>query len=210
MREFVLKSAIGEVEYCPPARACFVAGTLVHAREGLLPIEKLRRGDWVLSQPEVKGELAYRQVVNTISFADKEVCLLEYFLYDEVTARSLVVTGYHPFWVKDAGWTQAGSLDPGCDVELHDGTVACVFRVCRILKTDTPDVGWTRDDSADKGPTIDMRGGAVNVSQTYSRNDSAVEIGEYFKTRVFNIEVDGFHTYYVGEAGVWVHNADCA
>lgn len=26
---------------------------------------------------------------------------------------------------------------------------------------------------------------------------------------VYNIEVDGFHTYHVGELGVWVHNANC-
>lgn len=26
---------------------------------------------------------------------------------------------------------------------------------------------------------------------------------------VFNFEVDGWHTYHVGELGVWVHNADC-
>lgn len=26
---------------------------------------------------------------------------------------------------------------------------------------------------------------------------------------VYNIEVEGFHTYHVGELGVWVHNANC-
>jgi filamentous hemagglutinin len=26
---------------------------------------------------------------------------------------------------------------------------------------------------------------------------------------VYNIEVDGFHTYHVGELGIWVHNANC-
>jgi hypothetical protein len=197
----------------PPGSACFVAGTLVHTKEGLVPIEKLCVGDWVLSQPEMKGELAYRQVVNTLSFEDEEVCLLEYFLYDEeVTARSLVVTGSHPFWVKDVGWTRAGSLNPGCDLELRDAKAACVFKVRRILKTDTPDVGWTRDDGGDKGPTIDLRNGLVKVSKTFEEdtfNRSAFEIGEYLRRRVFNIEVEGFHTYYVGEAGVWVHNTDC-
>lgn len=202
----------GKPKLRPPGSACFVAGTLVHTKERLVPIEQLRVGDWVLSQPELRGELVYRQVVQTFAFEDKEVCLLEYFLYSEVTARSVVVTANHPFWVKDVGWTAAGSLIPGCDLELRDGTAACLFKVRRILKTDTPDVGWTRDDQADKGPTIDLRAGSIKVSKTYAgdaRNESAVEIGEYFKTRVFDIEVDGFHTYYVGEVGVWVHNADC-
>ena len=26
---------------------------------------------------------------------------------------------------------------------------------------------------------------------------------------VYNIEVEGFHTYHVGELGIWVHNANC-
>ena len=26
---------------------------------------------------------------------------------------------------------------------------------------------------------------------------------------VYNFEVDGFHTYYVGKSGVWVHNDGC-
>ena len=27
--------------------------------------------------------------------------------------------------------------------------------------------------------------------------------------RVYNFQVEGYHTYYVGENGVWVHNANC-
>jgi hypothetical protein len=121
------------------------------------------------------------------------------------------VTANHPFWVKDIGWTAAGSLISGLDLELRDGATACLFKVRRILKTDIPDVGWTRDDN-DKGPTIDLRAGSIRVTETFAgdaRNDSAIEIGEYFKTRVFDIEVDGLHTYYVGEVGLLVHNADC-
>ncbi|MBL8484885.1 MAG: hypothetical protein JNJ60_22000, partial [Rhodocyclaceae bacterium] len=34
---------------------CFVAGTLVHTRDGLKRIEDIRVGDWVLSQPEETG-----------------------------------------------------------------------------------------------------------------------------------------------------------
>ena len=31
----------------------------------------------------------------------------------------------------------------------------------------------------------------------------------YLKVRVYNIEVEDFHTYYVGGNGVWVHNTNC-
>jgi hypothetical protein len=30
-----------------------------------------------------------------------------------------------------------------------------------------------------------------------------------YKCTVYNLEVEDFHTYYVGELGVLVHNADC-
>ena len=189
---------------------CFVVGTLVHTKEGLVPIEKLRVGDWVLSQPELKGELAYRQVVETFAFADKEVCLLEYFVTHEVTARNLVVTGNHPFWVKDVGWTRADKLSPGANLELHDGRAAYVYRVRKLFKTATPDVGWTYDDDTFLGPTIDLRDGKVQVSK-FSEEDTcdkaALETRESLTRQVFNVEVEGFHTYYVGEVGVWVHNS---
>jgi len=30
-----------------------------------------------------------------------------------------------------------------------------------------------------------------------------------YRATVYNIEVEGWHTYFVGELGVWVHNANC-
>ena len=68
-------NAMGDAEYRSPEQVggCFVAGTLVHTRDGLVPIEKIRVGDWVLSQPEMKGEQAYKRVTNTFVFDDKDV-----------------------------------------------------------------------------------------------------------------------------------------
>lgn len=40
----------------------FAAGTLVHTKEGILPIECIKVGDWVLSQPEAKRENIYKRV----------------------------------------------------------------------------------------------------------------------------------------------------
>ncbi|WP_428717436.1 hypothetical protein [Undibacterium curvum] len=31
----------------------------------------------------------------------------------------------------------------------------------------------------------------------------------YLKLPVYNLEVDDFHTYYVGKIGIWVHNTNC-
>ena len=45
--------------------SCFLAGTLVRAQAGLVPIESLHAGDRVLSQDQDTGELAYKLVVRT-------------------------------------------------------------------------------------------------------------------------------------------------
>lgn len=34
-------------------------------------------------------------------------------------------------------------------------------------------------------------------------------LGAPYLTTVYNVEVEEFHTYYVGEEGVWVHNTNC-
>lgn len=30
------------------------------------------------------------------------------------------------------------------------------------------------------------------------------------KVTVYNLEVEDYHTYYVGAVGIWVHNANCS
>ena len=70
---------------------CFVAGTLVHTSTGLVPIEQVRVGDRVLSQPESQGERAYRRVIGTVVHQDHEVTLVQYFTphLEDVGPKSL-------------------------------------------------------------------------------------------------------------------------
>jgi hypothetical protein len=192
--------------------ASFVAGTLVHAKSGLVPIEKVRVGDFVLSQLETTGEIAFRPVARTMPHESSEVYLLEYFLSDESTARNLVVGGNHPFWVRDFGWVIANDLVPGRDLALHDGRAACVYKVRKIFNTDIPGVGWTSDDAYSEGPSVDLRADSIKVSKMWEEDEFNAEAFDFpdnfLKRRVFNIEVDGFHTYYVGESGVLVHDGN--
>jgi hypothetical protein len=43
--------------------------------------------------------------------------------------------------------------------------------------------------------------------------DADVELSEshnsFLRRNVFNFEVEEFHTYYVGNEGVWAHNGPC-
>ena len=56
---------------------CFVAGTLVHTKQGLRQIEEVEPGDEVLSRDENTGEISYREVVRNFVTADQPVLELE-------------------------------------------------------------------------------------------------------------------------------------
>jgi len=61
--------------------------------------------------------------------------------------------------------------------------------------------GWTALQNLRPGNALELSNGATaTVLSAHNTGHTAT---------VYNMEVDGFHTYYVGEAGVWVHNADC-
>ena len=140
------------------AAACFVAGTLVHTREGLRPIEAIKAGDFVLAQPEFQGEPAYRRVKRT--FQREPQSLVGVTVASGSMRETITATLEHPFWVAGSGWTGASDLNEGDVVELASGAEGRVVLLERRI---------------DQQP-------------------------------VFNFAVDGYHTYYVGELGVWVHN----
>ncbi len=82
-------------------KACFPAGTLVHTKEGLRPIEEIKVGDYVLSKPENGGELAYKRVSKTFVRENAEVFGMEYSVTidGKGNLKSVITTAEHPFWV---------------------------------------------------------------------------------------------------------------
>ena len=126
---------VNELKLETKHNACFVAGTLVHTDKGLVPIEKLKVGDMVLSrhENEPNGELAYKRVLNTFASKEKHNILRVAFgtLRDDIEPERLekmksgelspiekeykgisqvFCTENHPFWTKEAGWVQAKDL----------------------------------------------------------------------------------------------------
>lgn len=253
---------------------CFVAGTLVHTKEGLRPIEQIKVGDYVLSKPESGvGEPSYQQVTRTYEYEDREVYFAAWVVEDLEVPRMhpvdrsqwergyVVVTGAHPFRV-----TQVSTLNEegvrsyhdlkawlsieamfnmdrenqinGGDgfhfyVELADGRVASLWKKEALLQHRDPDlgIGFYRDPRSwdllgtairftKDGPvaTLDSNGWSYvknilyeddAVDYDYDDKDSLVTQSMGFlpmRRKVFNIEVENTHTYYVGEPGVWVHN----
>ncbi|HSC81341.1 MAG TPA: Hint domain-containing protein [Chitinolyticbacter sp.] len=223
---------------------CFIAGTLVHTDQGMKPIEQIRIGDRVLSQPEGGGERVYKQVVNTFNYDDKEIWVVKYTLVAEDYLKGkkpihhLYATANHPFWVEGLGWTTAEELSADQQLQLADGGIAIVQQVWPVWRTPVAGLGWVRTDilgmpDATEAHIVDFRGGcdlwayplfrkheAVvplsglgNVDTTIFDHAEMCNIYERadrnFKTRVYSLEVEDCHTYYVGEEGVWVHNRNC-
>ena len=157
-------------------RMCFVAGTLVHTANGLVPIEDVRPGTLVLARDERTGEQAYKPVLETFATRPDALYTLSYDPDGDgpLAADAIVTTAPHPFWVdnRDAdgdgtpgGFAAASELLAGDVLLTADGTLGEVLG----LK-----VQWA-------------------------------EAGERFET--YNFAVADFATYFVDEAGVWVHNA---
>jgi hypothetical protein len=213
----VIRSEARGLAISAKVTTCFVAGTPVHTKKGLVPIEKLRAGDLVLSRPEQGGETAYRAVVKAARCEANTIGFIEYtldpFTKDE-KSDYLVLTNDHPLWIKNEGWTAVDHIDEGSELELVDGRTAVVARNLRIFRADSSDPrannwGWTGFDTQDPGYTIDLSNDSVAVYPEIARPLWGRGIGSDFKRTVYNVEVEGFHTYFVGELGIWVHATHC-
>lgn len=201
-----------------PVGHCFAAGTLVHTKTGLVPIEQIKAGDWVLSRQELAGEQAYKQVVRTDSDLSGSIGLLSIYTKGENgRVGHLVVTSDHPFFVKDGGeysthtatgWVDAGELGIGNELALVDGGSAFVWGFWELRNTETPGVSWfTFDSTSDFGRHVDLRTAEVIVGEEVTEDYYALSAeGGFTRVQVYNLEVEDFHSYYIGAHGVWVHD----
>lgn len=254
------------------AVGCFVAGTLVHTKEGLRPIQEIKVGDYVLSRPEDgSGETPYKRVVNTFEFEDKEAWFVSWENvsayqrhrsnvtpeeYVENQGDSFVVTTPNqPFWVvsceglddplmhhygysspyPERQWVRADRLAPGMTLLLADGRAVRVWHSERVYKTDKELQGWLNLDK-DGSPGIGINfanqqvrpvaglydfllkpdgnywdGYVLNPNESYA-DDFPDEPAphSWYRCKVYTLEVEGYHTYFVDKLGIWVHNTNCA
>ena len=257
-------------------RACFVAGTLVHTKEGLRPIEQIEVGDYVLSKPESgEGEVAYKRVVRTVKRENCETWFVSWFdenLHEEAAAMRItqqqyldahgnsfvITTPDHPFWVVESDenelfhassrildayedrpwpcreWVRADLLAPGMKLMLHDGRVAEISKSTPAYKTDKMNKVWIpygdlepettgiivglEDDRV--LPEVPLEGYRVmgakfgdskNLNPNkacYDGDPPGTVRSSWCHTTVYNMEVEGYHTYFVDTLGVWVHNTN--
>lgn len=124
---------------------------------------------------------------------------------------------------KILGWTAAGNLlAPGRMgmrhlIQLADGTLADIVQNIPVYRTDKPGCGWVRytgeefteDDILVKGSIFDCVNYDIIANNAYLDQSICFSDDPYLKVPVYNIEVEDYHTYFVGKAGVWVHNQNC-
>jgi Pretoxin HINT domain len=205
------------------AEACFAAGTLVHTKEGLKPIELIQVGDWVLSKHESgEGERDYKRVTKTFVHEDREVISIgvggkqadgqNYY-------SRLFVTPEHPIWVRGKGWKEAAKVKavwPFIHVEVLSGIESRVIGNYLLFKTRKETHAWVpsmdnREGMESHGTLIDMATLEFTGEHVHFY-DQSVPVNyrkrpeHRFTTTVYNIEVEDFHTYFVTKDGIWVHN----
>ncbi len=154
---FVMSMGASIIEVGTSISVCFVAGTLVKAADGDVPIENIQVGDYVYAHNPETGETDLKPVVQT--FVNEATELVHVFTEGE----EIVCTNEHPFYSPVKGWIEA-----------------CKLRAGDIL--------------------VSLNGEYIIVEQVQH------EILEA-PIKVYNFEVEDFHTYFVGaDDGVLVHN----
>ncbi|MDR3055788.1 MAG: HINT domain-containing protein [Zoogloeaceae bacterium] len=158
---------------------CFVAGTLVYTKDGLKPIEEIRVGDWVLSFPDDQvPPLRFREENGERWFIPRQE--------DEYTYRQVTRTFVH----EDKPICEVEVIDFANGIEKLKVTLDHPFYVRHK--------GWM--------PASEMNYRCALYNQEFAN----LMVGRVSVTgecaRVYNLEVDEFHTYYVGRLRAWVHN----
>jgi hypothetical protein len=204
--------------------SCFAAGTLVHTADGLVPIENIRVGTQVLSQPEDGGERALRRVVNKVSHLDQPLMAVQIHIEGEKGSEltTIFATPNHPFWVEtplvkdeEGGepkhWLAAECLEPCMTLQLADGRSAEVRSAAIVRRTQYEDIFFAGDERVDLAQVLCQKDGKLEVATSERLAQlGKLELGDRYLTPVYNFEVEEFHTYYVGDAGIWVHNTNCS
>lgn len=151
--------------------------------------------------------------------------------------ETVVATANHPFWVvglASAGepsgyreysqpqWKAVEQLEPDEIVVFGNGSLGKIAGLAPIYKTLALDIGWHQ--AKYMGEPWDGDGHVVRFDEDCTRaevffrtksiyNDEALnDSGDYvpYEATVYNLEVEDFHTYFIGQMGVWVHNTDCS
>ena len=147
---------------------------------------------------------------------------------------TIIATPNHPFWVKGIGWTRLDELQNRQIIQTKATDIEIlVFSVQPRYKTDKPFIAASYSprnifDADKKGFDIDnvdyyffveqhpdghrkyIGSGDTPSPLILNELDAINVLSEAFSTTVFNFEVADYHTYFIFNDGLWVHNISCA
>ena len=90
---------------------CFTGETEVMTEEGLIAIEEIEIGDYVLAENTVTGEQEYKEVLNV--FISQTHKLVHLITINDESETTINTTDNHPFYVEGKGWVPTIELEAG-------------------------------------------------------------------------------------------------
>jgi RHS repeat-associated protein len=179
----------------------FDAETPVVTADGILPIAALEPGVLVLARDEATGRFDWKGVTTHFVDEHSETVTIRVKRVGSAASETIVASRNHPIFVLGKGWVTADHL-----VE-SDEILTAVW------------AGDPKDEVADLVEAVVGEHGVLRVAaenDRYRRLPSTtgaarVEIITITPVPLLahNLEVEDYHTFYVGECAIWVHNGPC-
>ena len=164
-----------------PGSFCFVAGTKVLTDRGHKNIEDIEVGDLVLAYDEETGETAYKPVLHLFRNTTNEWCTVSVRGNDGKLHEIISTPGHKYFVPENKVRKDSRALEHASYADLSEKWVSA----CDLKHGDN---------------VLLFDGTLCEVESVSCRKLSAPET-------TYNLEVADFHTYYVSDACVLVHNA---
>ena len=148
---------------------CFIEGTLVATKAGLVPIEDIQAGDYVWATDEETGETALKEVVQTFRNETEE------WVHVKVNGEEITCTPMHPFYSPVKGWTSAVDLRAGDILVLLNGEYVVVEQVQHEL-LESPETTYNFE-------VEDYHTYHVGESSVWTHNKCGAEHGNSLSTK---------------------------
>lgn len=202
----------------------FIAGTLVHTKEGLRPIEQISIGDWVLSKSLNDDDyVEYKKVIRI----ETRQSPINYFTYQaktlagEAVQGTLIVAPQHLVWSGVGSWREFGNLTKmSSNTRLHGDKVLEAFssRTLKLYISATPSVVWLPCYNLldALGAFFDLQHFVfIQNPETGTRKEDffGLDLGrprkrpqpkDLYHATVYDLGVEDYQTCCVGNPGIWV------
>lgn len=195
----------------------FIAGTPIHTRNCLVPIEEIRVGDWVWSKAEMNAKLLCKQVTKVWKFPEQPVLAIQIILNgdrvkrlpipdEQLATRMLIMGAKQALQTMMDGWLEAERIGRGeCLLVRNEGYAYVSASAAAVLKThnplhglhstdDAPDCGWGQLIDFNRYPYVDFSQATVE----FDAFDEGYLPPEMWHP-TYSIEVEDSYNFFVGD-----------